>query len=535
MTRIFEFDLITAFNHTSLNISQDDFNSRNPNEFYQAGDLAWMMMSSALILLMIPGAGLFYSGLAEKSSALSMMWLSVMATSVIGVQWFLLGYSIAFTGDNTIWGSSASVAFHTDLSVPWENGNGTKIPQLLHALFQGMFACFTAAIVSGAVIRKEHPGHFLIFIIAWTTLVYDPIARSTWNPIGWSNYWKGKTSGVFDFAGGTVVHIVSATTAAVYSVFPSLRRRFFYKKRFQQADIDLVNARPRPNNVVNIVLGTALLWIGWFGFNGGSALGANLRAVSACVSTHLAACAGGVMGSLMELVSIWRDPVDGRKFSIIGFCNGAVAGLVAITPASGYVPYWSAPIFGIIGSLFCALCQDMGTAYYDTNDIFVIHAVGGWVGMLLTPAFARSYVAAYDGYTVIVNHGWEQLGIQVSDAAVGMIWSGFGSLLILILMEVVTILIRKISPGFQRPSGEGFHLILDRDIIIAEELEELPDCADSAVAEGAREANTAPPVDHIVVPELHDGADDDDEDEGVGMGCDENNIALRQIDSVSTC
>lgn len=263
--------------------------------------------------------------------------------------------------------------------------------------------------VSGAVIRKERPMHFLIFIFIWSTLVYDPIARWGWNPVGWANYWKGETSGSFDFAGGTVVHIVSATTSMVYSVFPKWRRQIFKMKRqLEEEDEKLLNQPSKPHNVVNVVLGTTLLWIGWFGFNGGSALGANLRAVSACISTHLAACTGGVMGCLFEyLATYMNQPLNSihrGKFSIVSFCNGAVAGLVAITPAAGYVsecyeapysvlilqvPYWSAPLFGIAASFFCSLCQNWSTSYFDTNQIFVIHGVGGWVGMLLTAALAR--------------------------------------------------------------------------------------------------------------------------------------------------
>ena len=194
-----------------------------------------------------------------------------------------------------------------------------------------------AAIVSGACIRKGRPLHFLVFIFIWSTVVYDPIARSSWNPVGWSNYWKGDVSGVFDFAGGTVVHINSASSSLVYSIFCSWKRRIFRMKPLQLADKELLNRPYKPHNVVNVVLGTAFLWIGWFGFNGGSALGANLRAVSACICTHLAACAGGVMGTVLEYVDASRSSTDSGKFSVVGFCNGAVAGLVAITPAAGYV------------------------------------------------------------------------------------------------------------------------------------------------------------------------------------------------------
>lgn len=195
-------------------------------------------------------------------------------------------------------------------------------------------------------------------------------------------------------------------------------------KPLELADKNLLNRPFKPHNVVNVVLGTALLWIGWFGFNGGSALGANLRAVSACISTHLAACAGGVTGTLLEYIAAFRKGTDSGRFSIIGFCNGAVAGLVAITPAAGYVsltfplrtlktalteqvPYWSAPIIGIAGSFFVALFQGISESYFDTNEIFVVHGVAGWVGMLLTAGFARyvnPFSRAWTGCVPLFGH-----------------------------------------------------------------------------------------------------------------------------------
>ncbi|KAH7324045.1 ammonium transporter AmtB-like domain-containing protein [Rhexocercosporidium sp. MPI-PUGE-AT-0058] len=466
MSQYYRFDVVTAFNAASLNISAEDFSNRNPNEFYSGGDLAWMMFSSGLVLLMVPGLGLFYSGISERCSAISMMWLSMMTTALIGIQWFLWGYTITFTGSRWLWGGADSVALHSAMTIPWGNKPGTKIPQISYTFYQGMFACFTAAVVSGAAIRKGRPLHFLVFIFIWSTLVYDPIARSSWNPVGWSNYWKGETSGVFDFAGGTVVHIVSATTSAVYSIFFKWRRTIFRLPPLQKVDEDSLNRPYKPHNVVNVVLGTAFLWIGWFGFNGGSALGANLRAASACISTHLAACAGAVMGSLLEYLAASRRDVDAGRFSVVGFCNGAVAGLVAITPAAGYVPYWSAPIFGIAGSFFVALFQDISVVYFDTNEIFVVHGVAGWVGMLLTAGFARADVAALDGYTVIINHKWEQLGIQVSDGLVGMAWSGGMTFLILLCMEAFIVFTRR----FRGISEPEFQLILDQDIVLDHEI-----------------------------------------------------------------
>ncbi|KAH0555823.1 hypothetical protein GP486_006233 [Trichoglossum hirsutum] len=238
------------------------------------------------------------------------------------------------------WGNSDGIALHNVLARPVGNKLGPKIPELVLVLYQGMFACFTASLVCGAVIRKIKPGPFLVFIFLWSTFAYDPIARWSWNPQGWSAQY-----GVLDFAGGTVVHISSASSVAAYTLF----FKYWAQKSYSKEQIDSLIEEQPPHNITNVVLGTLFLWIGWFGFNGGSALGANLRAVSACVSTHLAACAGGVCGILMEwmwesLEAVQADyQPEGKTpglYSIISFCNGAVAGLVAITPAAGYVRSW---------------------------------------------------------------------------------------------------------------------------------------------------------------------------------------------------
>jgi len=216
----------------------------------------------------------------------------------------------------------------------------------------------SAALVSGSVVKKGRFVPFLVFICIWSTFIYDPIARWTWSGEGWSNRW-----GVLDFAGGTAVHICAASTAAAYSAFFRIRAHFFTNRGFRATAIELreLSCNPTPaeagraHSMVNVVLGTVLLWVGWFGFNGGSALGGNIRAVSACVSTFLAACAGGVSWCCLDYVLLWLKErfTTGRgqnlnfaeragynprgKFSVLGFCNGAIAGLVAITPAAGYV------------------------------------------------------------------------------------------------------------------------------------------------------------------------------------------------------
>jgi ammonium transporter, Amt family len=259
------------------------------------------------------------------------------------------------------------VAFYKAVIRPVGNPHGPKIPELVYALFQGMFACFTwvkarskptqtaaeceyrASLLSGATIFKERTHRFLIFIVFWTTLVYCPIAHWSWNPQGWSYRW-----GTYDFAGGTPVHICSGASAAAYGLFYKFRLRNHNSQQIR--DVDKIQEEPfiktRGYNIVSIVTGTAMLWIGWFGFNGGSALGANLRAVSACVSTSLAACSGGITAYLMDALYAYIKKVDPKpedplmteadwlENRVEAVCAGVVVGMVAVTPAAGYVS-WS--------------------------------------------------------------------------------------------------------------------------------------------------------------------------------------------------
>jgi ammonium transporter, Amt family len=318
----------------------------------------------------------------------------------------------------------------------------------------------SASLVSGAAAWKDRPGHFLVFILFWATFVYDPIARWTWSPDGWANKW-----GVLDFAGGTAVHINAGATTLAHCVFhlsvlplvESLLSRLFgvndapHTNGVNGAMIPLNPPQnppahqPPPEdtefyNPANVVLGTLLLWIGWFGFNGGSALGANLRAVSACVSTHLAACSGGVTLCLLRSISehyfpetkpnpvptqgnLLNTPAPARPastpipqqgpppfaFSIAEFCNGAIIGLVCITPAAGYVPHQIAPLFGVLSTLVCSQLTPLSDLLRDTQNIVVVHGIAGLIGMLMTGIFARGQVAALDGVSrgELARGGWD--------------------------------------------------------------------------------------------------------------------------------
>lgn len=296
----------------------------------------------------------------------------------------------------------------------------SKIPDLLFAIYQGMFACITVALAVGAVAERGRMLPCVVFMFIWTTVVYDPIACWTWNSSGWAFNMGG-----LDFAGGTPVHIASGTAALAYSY--ALGKRAGHGTQALNF---------RPHNVTHIVIGTVFLWVGWFGFNAGSALSANLRAIMAAVVTNIAAGVGGITWCLVD----YR--LEG-KFSTVGFCSGVVAGLVAITPASGYVPAWSAVPFGIIAGIGCNFATQL--KYWisadDALDIFAVHGIGGLIGNVLTAFFAADYIAHLDGVTEIeggwLNQNWKQLGYQLADSAAGMGWSFVLSMLILYVLNII--------------------------------------------------------------------------------------------------
>lgn len=412
---------LTVYNGTTgVADTGGDSLTEDLNIYYSSGDFAWIMTSSALVLLMVPGVGFFYSGLARRKSALSLIWLSMMSIAVVGFQWFFWGYSLTFshTGSSFI-GDLSNFGLMKVLGQP--SVGSSHVPDLLFCLYQGMFAAITPALAIGAAADRGRMLPAIVFIFIWATIVYDPIAYWTWNANGWSFKMGG-----LDFAGGTPVHISSGAAALAYSLM--LGKRNGYNK---------VHGLPyRPHNVTHVVLGTVFLWVGWFGFNGGSALAGNLRAVMACLVTHIAASVGGFTWCLLD----YRLE---KKWSTVGFCSGVIAGLVAITPASGYVPAWSAVIFGVVGAITCNFATKLKfvLGIDDALDIFAEHAVGGIAGNLLTAFFAADYIAHLDGATVIaggwLNHNWVQLGYQLADCVAGFSYSFVMTCVILFLMNLV--------------------------------------------------------------------------------------------------
>lgn len=400
---------------------------------YQNGDIAWTLASTALVWIMVPGVGFFYSGLLRRKNALSMIYLSMMTIAVVSFQWFFWGFSLTFsdTGSKFI----GDLQYFALKGVLEKQSIGSpRIPSIVFCVYQLMFAAITPMIAIGAIAERGRLGPMLVFVFIWSTIVYDPIACWTWNAHGWSFLMGG-----LDFAGGTPVHISSGTAALAISIYLGKRRGYGTERLAY-----------KPNNTSYVILGTVFLWFGWFGFNGGSALSANLRAAQACIVTNLAASVGGLTWM------IWDYRLE-RKWSAVGFCSGAICGLVAITPGSGYVGSPAAVLFGVAAGTLCNFATQLKflLKYDDTLDIFASHAIGGLVGNVLTGFFAQSSVAGFDGFTKIpggfLDHHYIQLGYQVADSAAGFGYSFVVTTLICWVMHY--------TPGLRLRSDEDSEIL----------------------------------------------------------------------------
>lgn len=386
---------------------------------YNLGNFAWMLISTGLVFIMIPGLGLFYSGLLRRKNSLTMISMSMAITAVVSIEWFFWGFSLSFSEEaNPFIGNLKHFGLiNVDMQ---PSPGGSNIPTLLYCIYQMMFSCITLTIACGAFADRGRFGPMLLFAFCWATIVYNPIACWTWNVgHGWSN-----TLGGLDYAGGTPIHISSGTAALVISLYLGKRHGYGTEQLAY-----------RPNNVTHVVLGTALLWFGWFGFNGGSGLGANLRAAQAIMVTHISASTGGITWML------W-DYLLERKWSAVGFCSGAISGLVAITPASGYVSTPSSLAFGFLGSTACNFATQLKIlfGYDDALDIFAAHAVGGFVGNSLTAVFADNRVSNFDGSDPNLGSGWLnhhfiQLGYQLGGSCAGLAWSFVVTFILLIIID----------------------------------------------------------------------------------------------------
>jgi len=328
------------------------------------GDTSWMLVSTALVLVMMPGLALFYGGLVRTKNVLSTFMHTLVALGVVTLQWVLFGYSLAF--GRAVHGVVGGLDHALLIGVGLEPRAGMTIPHLLFMVYQLMFAAITPALISGAYAERMSFKAYVLFTLLWSTLVYDPLAHWMWAPGGWL-----AELGALDFAGGAVVHISSGLSALVVAV--AMGARLGYPRE-----------KPMPHNLTMTLLGAGLLWFGWFGFNGGSSLGANATAVLALVNSQLAAATGGVTWLVVDSLRL-------KKGSSLGFASGFVAGLATVTPTAGFIGPMAAVLVGLAAGIVCycgVLLKDR-FRYDDTLDAFGIHGVGGIVGMLLLGVFAQ--------------------------------------------------------------------------------------------------------------------------------------------------
>jgi len=335
-----------------------------------AGDTAWVLVASVLVLIMTPGLAFFYGGMARRKNVLSLLMQCFFIMCLIGVQWVLYGYSLAFGPDiNGIIGSLDWAGLKNVEAKPFD-GYSKNIPHLAFMIFQCMFAVITPALIVGAFAERIKFSAFVLFTLLWATLVYDPIAHWVWGVGGWL-----RNLGALDFAGGIVVHVSSGISAFVMCLL--IGKRIGYTK-----------AAFAPHNLPFTVLGGALLWFGWFGFNAGSALAADGLAANAFVTTNTATAAAGLTWAILEW---WRHGAP----TVLGVVSGAVAGLVAITPACGFVSPLSAISIGIIGGMACFAAVTIlkpKLGYDDALDVFGVHCVGGTWGTIATGLFAEARI-----------------------------------------------------------------------------------------------------------------------------------------------
>jgi Amt family ammonium transporter len=392
---------------------------------HSAGDNAWMLVSAAFVLLMTgPGLALFYGGLVRRKNMLGTMMQSFAMMGIITVLWALVSYSLAFSPGNSFIGGF-HYAFLNHVGLTPEPAYAPTIPHQTYMVYQLMFAIITPALITGAFAERVKFKAIAVFLTLWSIVVYTPMAHMVWGVGGLLNASGGKFP-CLDFAGGTVVHVTSGVSALVSAIY--IGKRIGYPK----------TAMP-PHSMVLSVVGACLLWVGWFGFNAGSALSSGSLATSAFVATHFAAAAAAVSWSLAEYI-------HNGKASALGAISGAVAGLVAITPASGFVqPMW-ALVIGFIAGIFCfqMVTRVKGWFRYDdTLDAFGVHGAGGTLGAMLTGLFASAVINPIFGNnakgspipTGALDGNWHQLLNQLIGVAIAWSISIVGTLVLLFLVD----------------------------------------------------------------------------------------------------
>ena len=389
-------------------------------------DTAWVLMSTALVLLMTPALGFFYGGLVRSKNILNTLMMCFASLGVVGITWALLGYSLAFA-DGSPWIGGLGFAFLNGVGLEGAP-LAPSIPHLLFMAFQGTFAIITAALISGAVVERMRFGPYLAFIALWSVVVYAPITHWVWG-----GGWLGSL-GALDFAGGTVVHVNAGVAAVVAALVVGARQDYGRKALL-------------PHNVPLVLLGAGLLWFGWFGFNGGSALGANQTAVLAFVNTMLAPAATLVMWMFL-------DAMRGNKITAVGAATGIVVGLVAVTPAAGFIGPMAAIALGGIAAIpsYFIIVYRTRTRLDDSLDVFAAHGTGGAVGAILTGVFAS---AVWGGAAGPVDGNVGIILTQVIAIAGAALYSAAGTFVLLKVIGSVVQLRRPVAE-----EGVGLDVVL---------------------------------------------------------------------------
>ncbi|MRT92848.1 ammonium transporter [Ancylomarina sp. 16SWW S1-10-2] len=380
-----------------------------------SGATAWMIMSTALVLLMIPGLAMFYGGLVRSKNVLGTMMHSFVAMGVMSLLWVVVGYSMCF-GENTLggwigWNSDYLFLNGIDESI-MEGG----IPELVFAMFQGKFAIITPALIAGAFAERVSFKGYVLFIILWGIFVYNPLCHWVWAEDGF--LYNLGPMGAIDYAGGTVVHISAGISGLVAAIYLGKRRGY-------------PNHHLRPNNLVMTLMGAGLLWVGWFGFNAGSSISSGLGTAQALTATQVAAAAGAVSWIIIE-------SFHHGKATALGFVSGVLAGLVSVTPAAGVVQPIGAIALGILATMVCYLAVILKDklGYDDSLDAFGIHGMGAIVGALALSFFIRD---SWMTEAALANGGtwssFQQLGIQAAAVGIAIVYAAAGSLIIIFIVE----------------------------------------------------------------------------------------------------
>jgi len=427
-----------------LTVSSLPVFAESPASKVDSGDTAWMLASAALVLFMtIPGLALFYGGLVRTKNVLGTLMQSFIMVGIVTLQWILIGYSLAFATGTSFLGN-LSWAGLSGVGLMPNADYAATIPHQTYMVYQLMFAIITPALMIGAFAERMKFSTFLVFSLLWSTLIYDPLAHWVWGTGGWLH-----TMGALDFAGGTVVHISSGMSALVAVLI--IGKRVGFGKI----------ATP-PHNLPFAVIGASMLWVGWFGFNAGSALSAGGLATSAFVATHTAAS----LAALGWMVAEWFKT---GKPTMLGAASGAVAGLVAITPASGYVTPLASIAIGFAAGVVCytAVMMKSKFGYDDSLDVVGVHGVGGILGALLTGVFATKLInpTGNDGG---LYGNWGQLGTQLIAVGATIVYAIVGTTVILLVLKAVMGLRvneedERLGLDLSQHSESAYDLTLDYD------------------------------------------------------------------------